>query len=118
MASIRSAAASSTCSQLSNTNSRDPALQRGGHALAHALARLLSDAQHRRDRIGHRRRISDRRQFENPDPVGKFVGQPRRDFGRQAGLANPAHPGQRHQPMSIDRRFHLVEFGLASDEAR
>ena len=90
-----------TCSQLSNTNSRDPALQRGGHRLAHGLARLLGDAQHRRHRVGHRRRISDRSQFENPDPVGKFIGQPRRDFGRQAGLANPAHPGQRHQPMSI-----------------
>ena len=75
MASIRSAAASSTCSQLSNTNSRDPALQRGGHALAHALARLLGDAQHRRHRVGHRRRISHRSQLENPDPVGEFIGQ-------------------------------------------
>ncbi len=32
IASIRSAAASRTCSQLSNTSRRDPALQRGGHA--------------------------------------------------------------------------------------
>jgi hypothetical protein len=31
----------------------DPALQRGGHALAHALARLLCDAQHRGHRVGH-----------------------------------------------------------------
>ena len=77
----------------------DPALQRGGHRLAHALARLLGDAQHRRHRVGHRRRIGDRGQFEKPDTVGKFIGQPRRDLGRQAGLADPAHPGQRHQPM-------------------
>ena len=83
----------------------DPALQRGGHRLAHGLARLLGDAQHRRHRVGHRRRISDRSQFEKPDTVGKFIGQPRRDFGRQAGLADPAHPGQRHQPMSLHRRF-------------
>ncbi len=105
MASIRSAAASSTCSQLSNTNSRDPALQRGGHRLAHALARLLGDAQHRRHRVGHRRRIGDRGQFENPDTVGELVGQPRRDLQRQAGLADPAHTGQRHQPMCSQRRL-------------
>ena len=84
-----------------------PALQRGGHTLAHGLARLLGDAQHRGHRIGHRRRISDRGQLENPDPVGELIGQPRRNFGRQAGLADPAHPGQRHQPMSLDRRLHL-----------
>ena len=95
----------------------DPALQRGGHRLAHGLARLLGDAQHRRHRVGHRRRIGDRRQFENPDTVGKFIGQPRRDFGRQAGLADPAHPGQRHQPMCSQRRLHLGDFGLAPDEA-
>ena len=83
--------ASTTCSQLSNTNSRDPALQRGGHRLADALARLLGDAQHRRHRIGHRSRISDRRQLENPDTVEKFVGQLRRDFQRQPGLADSTH---------------------------
>ena len=93
-----------------------PALQRGGHTVSHALARLLGDAQHRRDRVGHRSRISHRSQFENPD-IGKFTGQPGRDFGCQAGLTDPAHPGQRHKPMSIDRRLHLVEFGLTSDEA-
>ena len=79
----------------------DPALQRGGHALAHALARLLGDAQHRRDRVGHRRRIGDCGQFENPDTVGEFIGQPRGDFHCQAGLADPAHTGQRHQPMCL-----------------
>ena len=79
----------------------DPALQRGGHALAHALAGLLGDAQHRRHRVGHRRRIGDRGQLEKPDPVREFIGQPRRDFQRQPGLADPAHPGQRHQPMSL-----------------
>ncbi len=95
----------------------DSALQRGGHALAHALARLLGDAQHRRDRVGHRRRIGDRRQFENPDAIGKFTGQPCRDFGGQAGLADPAHPGQRDQPMCSQRGLHLDDVGLAPDEA-
>ena len=95
----------------------DPALQRGGHRLAHALARLLGDAQHRGDRVGHRRRIGDRGQFEKPDAVGKFIGEPRRDLGCQAGLADPAHPGQRDQPMCSQRRLHLGDLGLAPDEA-
>ena len=71
-----------------------PALQRGGHGLAHGLTRLLRDAQRSRDRIGHCQRIGHCRQLENPDPVGKLVGQPGRDLQRQAGLADPAHSGQ------------------------
>ena len=75
MASIRSAAASRTCSQLSNTNNRTLPSSAAATTVAHALARLLGDAQHRRHRIGHRRRIGDRGQFENPDPVGEFIDQ-------------------------------------------
>jgi hypothetical protein len=59
----------------------DSALQRGRDTLGHTLARLLGDAQHRRHRIGHRSRISDRSQLEKPDAVGKFIGQTRRDLG-------------------------------------
>ena len=95
-----------------------PALQRGGHRLAHALPRLLGDAQHRCHCIGYRRRIGDCGEFENPDTVGKFVGQPGRNLQGQARFADATYTGQRHQPMSLDRRLHLVEFGLASDEAR
>ena len=99
MASIRSAAAVEDVLAVVEHQQPRPALQRRRHRLAHALARLLGDAQHRGHRIGHRRRIGDRGQLENPDPVRKFVGQPRRDFQCQAGLADPTHPGQRHQPM-------------------
>jgi hypothetical protein len=60
----------------------DPALQRSGHRLTHGLTRLLGDAKHRRHRVGHRRRIGDRGQFEKPNAVEKFIGQPRRDLGR------------------------------------
>ena len=95
-----------------------PAFQCGGHTVSHALPRLLGDAQHRRGRVGHRRRIGDRGQLEQPDAVRELVGQVRRDFGRQAGLADPAHPGQRHQPMSLQRLLHLGQFCCASDEAR
>ena len=70
----------------------DSALQRGGHRLAHALARLLGDAQHRRHRVGHRRRIGDRGQLEKPDPVGEFIGQPRRDLQSPGGSCRPRLP--------------------------
>ena len=118
MASIRSAAASSTCSQLSNTSSRTLPSNAAATALGHALAGLLGDAQHRGHRVGHRRRIGDRGQLEKPDPVGKFIGQPRRDLQRQPGLADPTHPGQRDQPMSLHRGLQLADLGLAPDEAR
>ncbi len=95
-----------------------PALQGGGHALGYAPAGLLGDAQHRGHRVGHRRRIGDRSQFEKPDAVGKFVAEPRRDFGCQTGLADPAHPSQRQQPMSLHRGLQLGDLGLAPDEAR
>ena len=84
---------------------------------AHGLARLLGDAQHRRHCVGYRRRVGDRGQLEKPDTVRELIGQTRRDLGRQPGLADPAYPGQRHQPMSLDRRLHLGDLGLAPDEA-
>ena len=118
IASTRSATLSTTCSQLSNTSSRDSALQGGGHRLGHCLARLLGDAQHRRDGVGYRRRVGDCGQLEKPDPVGELIGQPRRDLQRQAGLADPTYPGQRDQPMSLHRGLQLGDLGLAPDEAR
>ena len=93
------------------------ALQRGGHTVGQALARLLCDAQHGRHRVGHRRRIGDGGQFENPDPVGEFLDQMRRDLQCEAGLAHSAHPGQGHQPMPPHRGLHLGQLGLAPDEA-
>ena len=60
--------------------------------LADTLSRLLGNAQHRRHRIGHRRRIGDRGQLEKPDPVGKFIGQPRRDLHASRVLPTPPTP--------------------------
>ncbi len=66
--------------------------QRGGHTVGHGFAGLLGDAQHCGHRIAYCCRICDSGQFEKPDTVGKFIGQARRDLGRQTGLAHPAHP--------------------------
>ena len=117
MASIRSAAASSTCSQLSNTNNRTLPSKRGGHRLAHGLARLLGDAQHRSHRVGHRRRIGDGGQFEKPDAVRKFVGQSRRDFGASRVLPTPPTPVNVTSRCEANRRFDFGDLRIASDEA-
>jgi hypothetical protein len=46
------------------------------------------------------------------DTIGKFIGQARRDLGGQSGLADPAHTSQRHQPMLMERLYHLGDLGL------
>ena len=82
-----------TCSQLSNTNSRDPALQRGRPRL---LATLLPGCwvmpKHRRHGIGHRSRISHRGQFENPDAVGELIGQRAATSSARRVLPTPPTP--------------------------
>ena len=90
---------SRTCSQLSNTSNRTLPSKAAATDSAHALPRLLGDAQHGRHRIRHRTRISQRGKLENPYPVDKFVDQPRRDFHRKARLADATDAGQRHEPM-------------------
>ena len=79
----------------------------------------MGDAQHRRDRVGHRYRIGDRGQFEKPDPVGELVGETRCDFQRQTGFAEPARPGQHNQadePTTAACSSAIL--GLTPDEAR
>jgi hypothetical protein len=69
------------------------------------------------DRELYRRGVGDCGQLEKPNPVGKLIGQPRRHFQRQAGFADPTHPGQSDQAMSLHRGLHLAGLRLASDEA-
>ena len=94
----------------------DPAFQRGSHRLADTHSRLLGNAQYRCHGVGHRSRISHGGQFENPDTVRELIAQARGDLQGQTGLAHPAHPGQCHQPVFMERLFHLVDLGLAPDE--
>jgi hypothetical protein len=54
---------------------------------------------------------------KNPNPVGKFIDETRRDLQCQSGLADPTHPGQRHQPMSLHSGLNLGDLGLAPNEA-
>ena len=91
----------------------DPALQRGSHRLAHALPGLLGDAQHRRHRVGHRRRIGDCGQLEKPHPIGKLIGQPPRDLLARRVLPTPP------TPVSVTNRcFTAASSSATSTHAR
>ncbi len=88
----------------------DSAVERRCHRLADALPGLLGDAQDCGHRVGNRRRIADRSEFEKPDTVREFIGQADRDFGGQTGFADTAHPGQRDESMRPQLRCHRVDF--------
>ena len=112
--STTSAAASSTCSQLSNTTNIRRPDNATRHAVGHARPGLGGHPQRGGHRVGHRRRVADRGQLHQPHPVGELAGQLGRDLHRQAGLAHPAHPGQGHQPVrphQLRQLLHLVVRG-------
>ena len=115
--SIRSAAASRTCSQLSNTSSRILPSSAGGHRLRERLARLLRNAEHRSDRVGNRRWIRYGREFEKPYTVRKFVAHLSGGLQSQPGLPHPADAGQSDKPMCAHGVLDLGNIGFTPDEA-
>ena len=68
------------------------------HGVAQRPLALLPHPQRRRDGRGHEGRVGQRRQVDEPDPVGEGVEQLGRRLQRQARLADAARPGQRQQP--------------------
>jgi hypothetical protein len=117
IASTRSATLSTTCSQLSNTSNRTLPSSAEATDSVTVLPGCWVMPNTAATASGTAAGFGDRGQLEKPGPVGEFIGPPRGDFQRQAGLADPTYPGQRDQPMSIDRGLHLVKFGLTPDEA-
>ena len=80
--------------------------------------RLLPHPQRRRHHRRHLRRVPHRRQLRQPHPVreparhlpGHLTGQP--------GLARPARPGHRHQPVLLQQPRDLAHRPGPADEAR
>ncbi len=81
------------------------------------LRPMLADAERPRHRRGHQRRLGQRRQLDQPDPVGEPVPDLGRDTQRQARLAHPRRTGQRHQPVGLEQPGEIRHLPLASDEA-
>ena len=67
---------------------------------------------------GHLRRIGHRRQLDQPHPVRKPGRHPPGHLGGQAGLARPARPGHRHQPVPLKQAGNLAHRAIPADEAR
>ena len=101
MASTRSAAASSTCSQLSNTNSRtlpSSAAATDSLTLLPGCWVMPSTAA---TASGTAAGSATAASSKNQTPSGNSSASRAATSSRQAGLADPAHPGQRHQPMRL-----------------
>ena len=112
-----SAAASRSCSQLSNTSRRWRPSKAAATRSATLLTRLLCDAEDGSHSIRHRGRIGDGGKFDDPHPVGEAVGQPCRNLQCESGLADAAYTDQRYQPMGFQCRFQVGDFSLSSHEA-
>ena len=77
---------------------------------------LRRDAQHRRERRGHRARVADPGQLDDPDPVVELPRELGTDLDGQAGLADTTDAGQRDQTLRPHQLADLVDLGVAPDE--
>jgi hypothetical protein len=113
ISSTSSAAASSTCSQLSNTTR---AGQRRGNRVRHRQIRLRSPPQGHGDHVGYRRRVANRDQLDQQHAITKLTDQFRRDLHRQTGLAHSTEIGERHEPVPTHQVSQLLLLDLTIHE--
>ena len=92
------AAASTTCSQLSRTSSSLRERQELDQHVAQRSGRLVTHAEGRGDDVDQQRPVVQLAQLDQPHPVAEIRPRVARGPQRQPGLADPADPGQRHQP--------------------
>ena len=95
---------------MSTTRSTLPAAQRLGDRVDERGVALGCDAQHRRDRGRHRRRVADRRQLDQPHAVGELADHLGTDLEGEPRLAHAADAGQR------DERARSHELGDLADD--
>ena len=75
-------------------------------------------ADRRRDGRRRARRVVDRRQVDAPDAARERGEQAQGHLRGQAGLADAAGAGERHEPVVGEPLAHRLELGDAVDEAR
>ena len=93
----RSAAAASRCSRLSTTSKTDRSPRNVDQRFAGILRRLLAHPHHAGDRRHDQGGIGQRRQIDEPDPIGEALCYLLRGGNRQARLADAAGADQRQQ---------------------
>ena len=84
--------------------------------LGQAHLRALDHPQGDRHHLGQLVAAGRRGQLAQPRPVGEARQQLGRHLQRQAGLAHPADPGQRHQPGVTQLLGHRGQLHLAAHE--
>ena len=117
-----SAQASTRCSQLSRTSSSPLSATKAASRSAAAgggvrLGRLLGQPQGGGHGLGQQGRVAEGGQLDQPHPVRVAGHQPPGQLQGQAGLARPARPGHRDQPMQLDQLGDLAELLVPPDQA-
>ena len=101
--SARSAAASMTCSQLSNTTQHRAVGHEPGDGIDGRLGGRLPHPQHAGHLRRHRRRVVHGGQLHERHPVGMALDPLGGGVDGQPGLADPRRAGQRHEPVGVER---------------
>ncbi len=95
-----------------------PGAEGAQHGVQSRSTRLLRDRHRRQDRVGHQRRVSQRRQLDEPDAIRKSIQLPGRDLQREAALAHPARPREGEQARGREQFADRSNVSLATDKAR
>ena len=93
-----------------------PAGEGLGQRVDEGCITLRRDTEHGRDRRGHRVRVADRRELDEPDPVRELGCELGAGLDREPGLADAADAGQGHEPMFPDHLRDVADQLLSSDD--
>ncbi|KOG90347.1 hypothetical protein ADK38_09305 [Streptomyces varsoviensis] len=88
-----------------------------GERGARRAVRGVGQPQRLRDRVVHQRRVVDGGQLDQPHAVAEAILHSRRRVRREAGLADAADAGHRHQPGVVQLPGQCGEFALPPDES-
>ncbi len=112
-----SATASTRCSQLSSTSSTSRCASASSSTRRGAALRLFAHAERAQHGHVHVGVLGQRRQVDEPRPVGVARDRPQRDLARQARLPGAARAEQRDQPLLVEQRRDVLQIAVAADEA-
>jgi hypothetical protein len=79
---------------------------------------VLLHAQHRGDRLGHQRRIRQRRQLHQPNAIRVGLQSLAGEVQREPRLADARRPREREQAAIGQQLVHHGALTLAADKAR